>query len=180
MQIRTGRGWFALTGVAVCAVLLFSGISCSGGGGEGTIEVAGTGVTIELTGPKTVTVKSGEHVTVPAGTYKAKRIQVTANSNRGPVVIQNKGSLGELGEIKVTGGKTTTLKVGQPFTLRARIKETGGFSSKTVGIDLDIVGASGEYYNHEAKRGRSNVYPPQVRIVDRSGRELARGALSYG
>ena len=171
-----------LAGVA-CLLLVFLGVSC-GGGGDGTIEVAGSGVTIQLSGPKTLTVRSGDKVTVPAGTYKATQVQVAANENAGGQsivwTIKNKGSLGELEKIKVRSGNTTTIQAGPPFTVRAKTVITGSGPQQVVGVDMQIVGASGELYDHEVRRGSSVVASPKCRVVDGRGGVVAQGTLSYG
>jgi mannose-6-phosphate isomerase-like protein (cupin superfamily) len=179
------RALSLLVAAALCGLLVFSGTHCTGGGGgDGTIEVSGPGVTIEVSGPRTVIVKSGDSVTAPAGTYKAKRIRVVGSENANgravPWTVDGKGSLGDLEKIKVRSGKTTTISAGPPFTVRAKTTVKGSGSQKVVDIQMELIGASGEQYNHEIHRGTTRVPPPQCRVVDRQGRVLAQGTLSYG
>ena len=179
------RGLSLSVAAVLCGLLVVSGVQCiGGGGGDGMIEISGSGVTIEVSGPKTMTIKSGQSVTAPAGTYKAKRIRVVAAENAGgrtiPWTVEGKGSAGELDRIKVRSGKTTTIKVGAPFTVRAKTTVKGSGSEKVVEIEMELVGASGEQYNHEIRRGATLVPPPRCRVVDRNQRVLTQGSLSYG
>jgi hypothetical protein len=172
--------------VLACALAMVSTVQCGlGGGGKGTVEVVTPNMIVELKGQgKTITVKSGEKQTVSAGTYQTKRIRIVAYETAGgrniPWTMEVRTGFGDLAKVKVRSGKTTRIEAGPPFQLRAKTTLQKSGSTRSVDIDVIIVGESGVNYSHEIRRGQTVMPAPKCRILDRSGKVLGAGVLDYG
>ena len=123
--------------------------------------------------------------TVPAGTYELQSCVVAA-TGRGPEAAMSWAWKYEDREkIEIEAGKTATLRCGPPLELRVTAKKAvGGGAGGTPQVDINVavVGAAGEMYVRHVKGSdlTTRADPPQFRVFDEAGKEVASGRFEYG
>jgi hypothetical protein len=167
-----------ITGAAILAIVIFIG---SQGSGYIKIETPGFETDLNLSGrwgSKEISVSSSEPVGIRHGTYKPEQIVVrlTKTSDQWWSIFCHKGPWGKLSVINVAKGKTTTLKLGPPFTMQTDIQRNG----QTVSIGLSLVGQAGEQYSPQLLTQNGPLPEPTIKIADETGRELDSGKFEYG
>ena len=86
------------------------------------------------------------------------------------------GPWGTMATVKVSEGKTTVLKPGPPFLVKANVSP----SSSRVSIGFEFLGQAGEQYASSATKNGRRQSAPKVKIVDEEGKTLASGKFEYG
>ncbi len=114
-------------------------------------------------------------IEVEARAYRVTQLQITAKDGDDTWRIYADRPWGELEKITVSPGKTTRIKCGPPFTLRADVRRLGG----SVSVDYSIVGQAGENYARILKNGRP-LGEPAVEILNEKGEKIAGGNFTYG
>jgi len=114
-------------------------------------------------------------VEVKARAYRATQLQITAKDGNDTWRIYADRPWGQLQTIKVLPGKTTRIKCGPPFTVRADVRQLRGI----VSVDYSIVGQAGENYARILKNGRPQG-EPTVEILNDKGEKIGGGKFSYG
>jgi hypothetical protein len=72
--------------------------------------------------------------------------------------------------------RTTTLRLGPPFTIKSKVRKKGSF----IEIDYAIVGQAGERYEALAVKDNRVVRKAKVRIMDETGNIFEAGSFKYG
>ena len=123
-------------------------------------------------------IRSGDGaVSVPVGTYKPGNILLKANEKRrGWTISCYAGPWGDLDTIKVEKDKTTTLKLGPPFVVKAGVQRRRG----VVSIGYTLIGQSGVHWQENTMALGKAPKPPSLKIVDENGKILASGKFEYG
>jgi hypothetical protein len=85
--------------------------------------------------------------------------------------------LGPLDRFTIEPGKTTSLKVGPPFVLKADVEEMS--TARRVSITPTLVGCSGEEYISACPRGQTRPAPVAMKIVGEDGTVLLDENLTY-
>ncbi len=85
--------------------------------------------------------------------------------------------MGPLDLFTIEPGKTTSIRVGPPFVVKANIRTWSG--SDKVAISPVLVGCAGEEYSAAFQRDGARPPPPTVRIVDEKGTVLVSGKCGY-
>ena len=125
----------------------------------------------------------GRQWQLPAGEYKAIHAILTKVDASGDLCMlsSNPSSaftrLGPLEHFTIKPGKTTSIKIGSPFVVKADVEQTG---SGTVSIGPVLVGCSGEEYSVGRKQGRQRPSPPAFKVVDEKGMVLVADKFQYG
>ena len=90
--------------------------------------------------------------------------------------MESFGPWGTMATVKISEGKTTVLKPGPPFLVKANVN-TG---SSRVSIGFEFQGQAGEQYRSSATKNGRRQSAPKVKIVDEEGKTLASGKFEYG
>jgi len=130
---------------------------------------------------------------VPVGTYCLYACVLAGEDKDGATVL----AMGLKREVKdqvtVAAGKTATLHCGTPLDLQVKAEKSGppggllgalitGSNTSQLRISVQTVGAGGEVYSSFAKEktNEGRPKPPQFKILDESGKQIASGQLEYG
>jgi len=179
------KGRFAVS-VVLALALLAVAVFAEGAGARGVLKLEGANVDIQITGAdkavRTITAKNSE-ASLEAGTYKPWALRLVKRDQTGKAgkpattwVVTSRGPWGAIAKIDVAQGKTTTLKAGEPLTMKANVSYGGG----TALVGFEIVGSGGEVYQPYIYKNGQAQSPPGLKIVDESGKELASGKFQYG
>ena len=114
-------------------------------------------------------------VEVKARVYAVRQLEITAKDGNDTWRVYGRSPWGELAKIKVARGKTTRIKCGPPFTVRADVSGSRDY----VSMGYSVVGAAGEHYGRILKNGRT-VAEPEVEIINEKGEKMADGKFTYG
>lgn len=119
---------------------------------------------------------------LPAGEYRAIHAILTRADASGEVweFPSNPFSaltrLGPLEHFTIEPGKTTSIKIGPPFVIKADVQIT---DSERVSITPILVGCAGEEYTSACRQGQQRPSPVALKIVDEEGTVLFAEKLTY-
>ena len=108
--------------------------------------------------------------------YKPQWLSITKKQNGDTWRMESFGPWGTMATVKISEGKTTVLKPGPPFLVKANVN-TG---SSRVSIGFEFQGQAGEQYRSSATKNGRRQSAPKVKIVDEEGKTLASGKFEYG
>ena len=152
----------------------------------GALKIASPDVQLQIKLDKNIRSigsKDGE-MTLDAGTYTPVAVRITKRETvgEGPKakesawILTGQGPWGDLSEIKVEAGKTTTISLGEPITLQADVQQAG----RDVNIGCVVAGSAGEKYNPAVTKDGQPQAAPSLKIVDEAGKVLDSGAFQFG
>lgn len=128
---------------------------------------------------------------VPAGTYRLYGCVLSGKAKDGSEVTATGLIESKADVIDVAAGGNATLACGTPVDLRLKAtSRVGGILGALFGLgslkydfELQIVGAGGEVYNSFYQDSEENYFeppPPQLRVSDENGVEVATGKFEFG
>ncbi len=146
----------------------------------GTLDIQNPDMELRLisdAGPYNLSGSDGKWQ-LPAGNYIAKMIQLKKKDDAGSLWrLECYGrEAGKLARFEIREGETLKIEAGPPLTIKT---ETGA-RRDAISIGFSVLGRAGEKYSPEVKKDGKRQPPPKLRIVDRSGKELAKGDFEYG
>jgi hypothetical protein len=118
----------------------------------------------------------GGKVRVPAGRYATVSLELLKSDGTANWRLQLARDAGRLATFVVEAGQTFSIPLGPPLVPAASVELAGG----TVRLDYRLAGRSGERYAPAVMKGNSRVAPPQVEIVDTTGKVIYSGKFAYG
>jgi len=125
----------------------------------------------------------GHEWQLPTGKYKAIHAILTKADESGDLCMLSSNlssaftHLGQLEYFVIKAGKTTSIKIGPPFVVKAGIQRIG---SEKVSISPVLIGCSGEEYLPGRKQGRNRPSPAAFEIMDEKGKILVADNFQYG
>jgi len=134
----------------------------------------------------------GGKVRVPAGRYAAVSLELLKSDGTADWRLQLARDPGRLGAFVVEAGQTFSMPLGPPLVPTAGVEQTEGVvtTSNLVGpdrrsipivrLDYRLEGRSGERYAPAVMKGSTRVPPPEVEIVDSTGKVIYSGKFAYG
>ena len=170
------------------------------GGACYSVSVApdGSSVTMEKVEPKSGTLDAGTpeanlvffsdcglmHVSgekgswqLPEGRYHPIRVRLTRKDKDGiERTLTGYGDMGTFKEFEIAPGKTLSLKIGGPLTVKTTVNTYKGQAS----VSLVLQGQGGETYGPLVGGGKTEPEKPKLRILSEAGKELAAGQFEYG
>ena len=118
----------------------------------------------------------GVKVRVPAGRYAAVSLELLKSDGTADWRLQLARDPGRLGTFVVEPGQTFSMPLGPPLVPTADVGQT----ERIVRLDYRLEGRSGERYAPAVMKGSTRVPPPQVEIVDSTGKIIYSGQFAYG
>jgi len=151
--------------------------------GKVKIDTPGMVVEVELYGKK-VAVPPLREVPVVVGTLTTKGIKLHGkgkDTKNRPAIwrLDSVGPFGELKEIQVTSGETTTVDAGAPLTVKTPVSITTKGGTK-VNVGLSFIGKAGEYYRTVVYMGRRRAPAPKIAFLTEDGKILQTANFEYG
>lgn len=114
---------------------------------------------------------------LPEGSYHTVRIRLTRAGKDGvEQSVTGYGEMGALSEFEIASGKTLSLKMGPPLTL----KTTVSADQDTLRVSLALMGQGGETYTPMVDYGTRPAGLPTLRVVGESGTVLSSGEFEFG
>lgn len=146
----------------------------------GTLDVGGRKVKLTLwsdTAHQQLSDLEGKW-NLPAGRYGVVSLALIEKDSVGwQWILKNKSAgLGELGDIEIRPGESTSLQIGCPFQTKTTMERDG----ENIIIGFDLEGQAGELYSPCAKKNGKNVPEPEFKIVDGTGLIVHSGRFKYG
>lgn len=146
---------------------------------KGYIAFETPGVQLDLKGPfgggKYVLSGSAPTAVFPR-VYTPASLTVTREQDGQRWRLYSHGPWGELSQIRVERGRTTTIALGPPLLLRPEVHRGPG----RVHIELGILGRAGEKYARLVREDKGKLWEPRMRIIDEAGTVLTSGRFEYG
>ncbi len=121
---------------------------------------------------------------LPAGQYKAVNLRLRKADASGDIWAFSMATnvatshLGAFDLFTIEPGKTTSIRVGPPFVVKADVQTWA--NAGVVGVSPAIVGCGGEKYDISFQRNRKVAPEPAFRIVDEEGTVLVDDRFQYG
>ncbi len=114
---------------------------------------------------------------VPAGLCAPCGLIVTYTDDAGTRwTLQRSNDDERLGTFTVPADQTLSIPLGPPLVAKAEVEQEGA----SVLISAVLVGKSGERYVPAVRKTGTQVQPPSLEIVDRSGKVLLSAQFEYG
>jgi hypothetical protein len=113
----------------------------------------------------------------PAGHYMTVRAQLSKTDAAGAKWTLTGSGAGKLENFEVRKGETLSLKLGAPLVTKIEADPAG---DGLVSISLALEGRGGERYGPGVAKGGVVPDPPQLKILNESGKELASSKFAFG
>ena len=113
----------------------------------------------------------------PAGHYMTVQAQLSKTDAAGAKWTLTGSGAGKLENFEVRKGETLSLNLGAPLVTKIEADPAG---DGLVSISLALEGRGGERYGPGVAKGGVVPDPPQLKILDESGKELASGKFAFG
>lgn len=145
----------------------------------GYLVTSNAGASVEFVSKDGSLKVQGKKTSVPAGTYKFVSCAFDAKDKDGATWrILGRGFLEQAKTLEVTPGRKTKVVLGPPLTATLSLKQGEAYA-----FNLAIEGAGGEKYsagNFQVLGKGGQAPPPKMRIVDKTGKQVASGSFEYG
>jgi hypothetical protein len=113
----------------------------------------------------------------PAGHYMALQVQLAKTDAQGAKWTLSGSGAGKLESFEVRKGETLAMKLGPPLVTKVDATPAG---EGTISIGMALEGQSGERYAPGAAKTGAVQSPPELKILDTSGKVLATGKFEFG
>ncbi|MHC4535834.1 MAG: hypothetical protein ACYS6K_17935 [Planctomycetota bacterium] len=162
--------------IAIAVLLLFLSLQKKG---RLQIDAGGAVLTLRLSNSwlgKT-TINSGANLSiVSARLHRPQWLKLSMKQGSDTWQLESRGPWGDLSTIRVKSNDTTVLKLGPPFQIKPKVRNTG----TKVSIDFAIIGQAGEHYRNLITQNNKRAPAPGVKIMAEDGSVLATGKFAYG
>lgn len=120
---------------------------------------------------------SGGKWQAPAGQYMVLQIGLSKTDAAGTTWKLSGSGAGKLESFEVRKGETLAMKLGPPLVTKVDATPAG---EGAVSIGMALEGQSGEQYAPGAAKTGAVQSPPQLKILDQTGKVLATGKFEFG